>query len=102
MPPKKRAHAVIDLVSSDSDDSAPRPSKRTPGDRSGFLAGHNGARGFGGATPNTQRTASSVVIPGQSSQYSSFNEADDDLIDLTQAPDGPPRELYGTLGTVLY
>ncbi|KAK6220366.1 rad5-like protein (SNF2 family domain-containing protein) [Colletotrichum tabaci] len=96
MPPQKRGLPVIDLVSSD-DDSAPRPSKRVSGNRSVSLGSQTGARAFRGAPSNTQPFASFGAIPGSSSQPHTYYDTDEELIDLTQAPDGPPRELYGTL-----
>ncbi|KAK2040137.1 SNF2 family domain-containing protein [Colletotrichum somersetense] len=98
MPPKKRGPPVIDLVSSDSDgDSAPRPTKRASGNRSVTLSGQAGARGVGNVRFNAQPAVSSGVITGPSSQAHTYYDTDEELIDLTQAPDGPPRELYGTL-----
>ncbi|KAJ0162501.1 Helicase-like transcription factor [Colletotrichum tanaceti] len=96
MPPGKRGLPVIDLVSSD-DDSAPRPSKRVSGNRAVSLGSQAGARAFRAAPSNTQPFASFGAIPGSSSQPHTYYDTDEELIDLTQAPDGPPRELYGTL-----
>ncbi|GKT59324.1 Rad5-like protein [Colletotrichum tofieldiae] len=99
MPPKKRGPPVIDLVSSDSDDnSASRPSKRASGNRSVTLSGQTGVRFAANPRQNTQPVVNSGAIPGPSSQPHTYYDTDEELIDLTQAPDGPPRELYGTLG----
>ncbi|GKT47272.1 uncharacterized protein ColSpa_07453 [Colletotrichum spaethianum] len=99
MPPKKRGPPVIDLVSSDSDDNvASRPIKRAAGNRLVTLSGQTGAQIVGNPRSNTQPAVSFGVIPGPSSQPHTYYDTDEELIDLTQAPDGPPRELYGTLG----
>ncbi|KAJ3944464.1 uncharacterized protein N0V96_005996 [Colletotrichum fioriniae] len=94
MPPKKRSIAVIDLVSSDGEDgSAQRPSKRPAGHR----LGPSPASGrIYGTTPSSSqpRLSSGALAPRSSTQSADY---DDDLVDLTQAPDGPPRELYGYL-----
>ncbi|KAK1598293.1 SNF2 family domain-containing protein [Colletotrichum navitas] len=98
MPPKKRGPPVIDLVSSDSDgDSTPRPTKRASGSRPVTLSGHAGVGGVGNARFNIQPVVNPGVITGPSSQAHTYYDTDEELVDLTQAPDGPPRELYGTL-----
>ncbi|KAK7449093.1 SNF2 family domain-containing protein [Colletotrichum acutatum] len=94
MPPKKRSIAVIDLVSSDGEDgSAQRPSKRPAGHRLGPSPASG--RVYGNIPSNSQSRLSSGALAPRSSTQSTDN--DDDLVDLTQAPDGPPRELYGIL-----
>lgn len=96
MPPKKRSIAVIDLVSSDGEDSsAQRPSKRPAGHRLGPSPASG--RVYGNTPSSSQPRLSSGALAPRSSTQSTDN--DDDLVDLTQAPDGPPRELYGILGT---
>ncbi|KAF9881739.1 hypothetical protein CkaCkLH20_00885 [Colletotrichum karsti] len=100
MPPKKRGIEVVDLISSEAEGSAPPPSKRTAGNRAVSLGQSNGARGSGRQPFNTQNSASSSSFAGASSQDASFYDRDDtELIDLTQAPDGPQLELYGNLDT---
>ncbi|OLN88164.1 Helicase-like transcription factor [Colletotrichum chlorophyti] len=99
MPPRKRDIDVIDLISSDSDDAASRPGKRVATSNRTGCPGRVSARVSGITPSNPQRSVGASAIPGPASQRfpSSYTEADDDLIDLTQAPDGPLRELYGTL-----
>ncbi|KAF5506564.1 putative SWI/SNF-related matrix-associated actin-dependent regulator of chromatin subfamily A member 3-like 1 [Colletotrichum siamense] len=100
MPPKKRGLDVIDLISSEGEtSSAPPPSKRPAVNRGPSLGQSSGARVAGSQPYNTQRTASSSSFAGPSSQNVYYDRDDADLIDLTQAPDGPARELYGNLDT---
>ncbi|KAK2763465.1 snf2 family helicase [Colletotrichum kahawae] len=101
MPPKKRGLDVIDLISSEGENSpAPPPSKRPAVNRGPSLGQSTGARVAGSQPYNTQRTASSSSFAGPSSQNVYYDRDNDaDLIDLTQAPDGPARELYGNLDT---
>lgn len=99
MPPKKRGLDVIDLISSEGENSsAPPPSKRPAVNRGPSSGQSTGARVAGSQPYNTQRTASSSSFAGPSSQHVYYDRDDADLIDLTQAPDGPARELYGNLG----
>lgn len=89
----KRGPPVIDLVSSEIDEAGPPPSKKISGPRAVSFA-QNGA-GNHGAGPSSAHTAAS-------SQNATSDEVDEpDLFDLTQAPDGPARKLYGNLGANL-
>ncbi|KAF6820228.1 rad5-like protein (SNF2 family domain-containing protein) [Colletotrichum sojae] len=101
MPPRRKRGPppVVDLVSSEADDSAPPPSKKISGPRAVSFGQHDADNRRAGPSGSAQ-AASSSAHAGASFQNASSDEADEpELFDLTQAPDGPARELYGNLDT---
>ncbi|TEA20776.1 Helicase-like transcription factor [Colletotrichum sidae] len=90
MPPKKRALGVIDLVS-DGDGPSSRPKKRQAGR-------HSGPPRYPDSYEGPPDSFTNFPASSQTRQTANQDD-DDDLIDLTQAPDGPLRELYGSLDT---
>jgi hypothetical protein len=82
--PAKRAHDLVDLTG--DDESETRQKRPAP---SGHQNQHHHYPGQGGTS--VYGTSSSQTVPSST--------AEPDYLDLTQDDDGPPLELYGTLGT---
>lgn len=103
MPSQKRPREVIDLTDDEPVGKSVKPRFAGPSSQSSLYSARPSQRGHG-LSSSYASSSQPFSLNGSSSQRSgfgysqgSFADEDPEVLDLTQADDGPALQLYGTI-----